>query len=103
MESRFHGRLREWRNYGSVERIAAESFQLARSQVYGKALPRIPAITKFIEVSPRACATAAPENVRTVLVDGLRSYPLRSLDVVRMQLYRGGVRLAAMLNAIYAE
>jgi hypothetical protein len=44
-----------------------------------------------------------PKAVRKVRVDGLRSYGSRSLDVVRMQLYRGGVRLAAMLNAIYAE
>jgi hypothetical protein len=103
MESRFRGRLREWQNYGSVEKIAAESFQLARSQVYGKARPRIPVIATFIEVQPRACATEAPKEVRRVLVDGLRSYGGRSLDVVRMQLYRGGVRLAAMLNAIYGE
>jgi hypothetical protein len=37
-----------------------------------------------------------------VQVDGPRSYD-GSLPVVRMQLYKGGVRLAAMLNAIYAE
>jgi len=103
MESRFRGRLRAWQNYGSVEKIAAESFQLARSQVYGKARPRIPVVATFIEVQPRACATEAPEEVRRVLVDGVRSYGDRSLDVVRMQLYRGGVRLAAMLNAIYGE
>jgi len=71
--------------------------------VYGKAKPPIPVIARFIEVEPRACATEAPEAVRKVRVDGLRSYGSRSLDVVRMQLYRGGVRLAAMLNAIYAE
>jgi hypothetical protein len=41
--------------------------------------------------------------VRKVRVDGLRSYGGPSLNVVRMQLYRGGVRLAAMLNAIYSE
>jgi len=103
MESRFRGRLREWQNYGSVEKIAAESFALAKFQVYGKARPPIPVVAAFIEVQPRACATEAPEQVRNVLVDGVRSYGVRSLDVVRMQLYRGGVRLAAMLNAIYSE
>jgi hypothetical protein len=103
MESRFHGRLRQWQNYGSVEKIAAESFELAKMQVYGKARPGIPVVPTFIEVDPRACATEAPEAVRRVRVDGLRSYGGRSLDVVRMQLYRGGVRLAAMLNAIYGE
>jgi hypothetical protein len=60
-------------------------------------------VAKFIEVEPRACATEAPEEVRKVRVDGLRSYGGPSLNVVRMQLYRGGVRLAAMLNAIYSE
>ena len=62
MESRFRGRLRRWQNYGSVEKIAAESFWLAKFQVYGKARPRIPVIPRFIEVAPRACATEAPES-----------------------------------------
>jgi hypothetical protein len=36
-------------------------------------------------------------------VDGPHSYGVKSLDVVRMQLYKGGIRLAAMLNAIYGD
>src|SRR5579871_5679758 len=95
MESRFRGQQRHWGNYGSVDSIAAESFKLAKSQVYGKARPRLPVIPTFVEVQPRDCATQAPEALRSVKVDGPRSYGTASLDVVRMQLYKGGVRLAA--------
>jgi len=48
-------------------------------------------------------STEAPESLRAVKVDGSRSYGAKSVDVVRMQLYKGGVRLAAMLNAIYGD
>jgi hypothetical protein len=103
MESRFRGKLRHWQDYGSVEKIAAESFALAKSQVYGKARPRLPVIPRFVDVQPRNCATDAPESLRSVKVDGPRSYGAAALNVVRMQLYKGGVRLAAMLNAIYGD
>jgi hypothetical protein len=42
-------------------------------------------------------------KLRKACVDGPRSYGAKSVDVVRIQLYKGGVRLAAMLNAIYAD
>jgi len=103
MESRFRGKLARWQDYGSIERIAAESFEVAKTQVYGKARPRIPVVAAFVEVQPRDCATQAPEGVRTVQVQGPRSYGAASLNVVRAQLYKAGVRLAAMLNAIYEE
>jgi hypothetical protein len=103
MESRFHGKLGRWQDYGSIDAIAAESFGLAKSQVYGKARPRLPVIPKFVDVQPRNCATEAPETLRSVKVDGPRSYGVGSVDVVRKQLYKGGVRLAAMLNAIYGD
>ena len=103
MEARFRGKIRGWQAYGSIEKIAAESFGLAKSQVYGKARPRLPVIPRFIEVQPRNCATDAPAGLRSVMVDGPRSYGAGSLSVVRMQLYKGGVRLAAMLNAIYGD
>lgn len=103
MESRFRGKLARWQNYGGIDKIAAESFDLAKSQVYGKARPRIPVIATFVEVQPRDCATQAPEGVRHVLVEGPRSYGAASLNMVRMQLYKGGVRLAAMLNQIYGN
>ena len=103
MESRFHAKLHHWQDYGSIEKIAAESFGLAKTQVYGKARPRLPVIPTFVEVQPRNCATEAPQSLRDVKVDGPRSYGAGSLNVVRMQLYKGGVRLAAMLNAIYGD
>ena len=103
MESRFRGKKRQWENYGSIDQIAAESWGIAKSKVYGKARPPLPVIPKFIEVQPRNCATEAPESLRSVKVNGPRSYGSPSLDVVRQQLYKGGVRLAAMLNAIYSD
>ena len=103
MESRFRGKIRGWQDYGSIEKIAAESFGLAKSQVYAKARPRLPVIPRFIDVQPRNCATDAPENLRSVIVNGPRSYGTGSLNVVRTQLYKGGVRLAAMLNSIYGD
>jgi len=103
MESRFRGKLRGWQDYGSIDKIAAESFGLAKSQVYGKARPRLPVIPKFVDVQPRNCSTEAPESLRNVKVDGPRSYGTGSMNGVRMQLYKGGVRLAAMLNSIYAD
>lgn len=103
MQARFRKQRKQWRKYGSVEAIAAESFRLALTEVYGKAHPAIPIVPKFIEVQPRACATDAPEAVRSVVVDGPVSYGNESLDVVRMQLYRAGVRLARMLNEIYGD
>jgi hypothetical protein len=103
MESRFRGKMRRWQDYGNIGRVAAESFGVARSQVYGKARPRLPVIPQFIELQPRNCATEAPESLRSVKVDGPRSYGAKSVDVVRVQLYKGDVRLAAMLNAIYGD
>ncbi|HUE02567.1 MAG TPA: S1/P1 nuclease [Bryobacteraceae bacterium] len=103
MESSFHGKMEHWQDYGSIDKIAAESFDLAKSQVYGKARPPLPVIPKFIDVQPRYCSTEAPESLRAVKVDGPRSYGDGSLKVVRKQLYKGGVRLAAMLNAIYSD
>ena len=103
MESSFHGKMEHWQDYGSIDKIAAESFDLAKSQVYGKARPPLPVIPKFIDVQPRYCSTEAPESFSRVKVDGPRSYGDGSLKVVRAQLYKGGVRLAAMLNAIYSD
>ena len=55
MEARFRGKLQRWQDYGSIEKIAAESFGLAKAQVYGKARPRLPIIPNFVEVQPRNC------------------------------------------------
>jgi len=103
MESRFRGKMRRWQNYGTIDDIAADSFGVAKKQVYGKARPRLPVIPTFIEVQPRDCATQAPASLRAVIVNGPRSYGPDSLKVVRQQLYKGGVRLAAMLNGIYSD
>ncbi len=103
IDSELQKKLRPWQDYGNIDRIAAESFRLAKSEVYGKARPRLPVVPTFIDVQPRNCSTEAPESLRRVIVDGPRSYGPHSVDVVRKQLYKGGVRLAAMLNAIYSD
>jgi hypothetical protein len=103
MEKRFRHQTQHWQNYDSIENIAGESFKLAKSQVYGKAKPRVPIVPMFVEVQPRLCGTQAPESIRVIQVDGPRSYGNASLDVVREQLYRAGVRLAAMLNQVYGS
>jgi hypothetical protein len=101
MESRYRGQRRHWENYSAIENIAAESWGLAKSKVYGKTKPRVPVIDTFIEVQPSHCDTEAPARLRQIKVDGPHSFGEASLKVVRGQLYKGGVRLAAMLNAIY--
>ena len=103
MESRFRGQRAKWQDYGSIEKIAAESFEVARRQVYGRARPHIPVVSAFIEVQPKDCATQAPEALRAVHVDGPHSYGAASLPTVRAQLYKAGVRLAAMLNELSAN
>jgi hypothetical protein len=90
-----------WQDYRSIESIARESFLLAKSQVYDKARPRIQVIGTFVELQPRDCPTEAPKSIREIRVDGPRSYGENALDTVRMQLYKAGIRLAAMLNGIY--
>jgi len=103
METRFQGKVRHWERYGSIDNIAADSFRVAKTQVYGKARPRLPVIATFIDVQPRNCSAEAPASLREVMVDGPRSYGAESINIVREQLYKGGVRLAAMLNAIYGD
>jgi hypothetical protein len=81
--------------------IAAESFGLAGTEVYRKAKPAIPVINKFIDISPSQCKALAPPELNAITVDAKGSYNNQeTLDVVRQQLYKGGVRLAALLNTL---
>jgi hypothetical protein len=81
--------------------IAAESFGLARTEAYGRAKPAIPVINKFIDVSPSQCKALAPPQLNAITIDAKGSYDNQvTLDVIRQQLFKGGVRLAALLNAL---
>jgi hypothetical protein len=81
--------------------IAAESFGLARTAAYGQAKPPIPVINGFIEFSPSMCKIKAPPQINAITVDAKGSYDNQpTLDLIRQQLYKGGVRLAALLNSL---
>lgn len=83
--------------------IAAETFELARTAVYGRTQPRIPVIQSFIEVSPSECSTKAPAGIMRVRVKGPESFDNdATLKLIRQQLFKGGVRLAAILNRLFA-
>jgi hypothetical protein len=73
-------------------KIAAESFELARTAV----------IRSFVEVTPSKCSTQAPASIRRAKVKGPESYDNdETLKLIRQQLFRGGVRLAAILNQLF--
>jgi nuclease S1 len=81
--------------------IAAESFALAK-HAYEQAIPPIPVIDHFVDVTPSTCATKAPPEINKIVVKAKKSYGNpETLKVVRTQLYKGGVRLAVILNSIY--
>ena len=81
--------------------IAAESFALA-VQVYQQGKPPIPVIDHFVDVIPSKCATQAPPEINAIVLDARASYDNpAALKVVRTQLYKGGVRLAEILNSMF--
>ena len=85
-------------------KIAAESFQLAKEKVYAKAHPRIPTIGFFVDVSPKDCRSEAPPSIRRLKIDVEQSYDNdETLAMIRQQLYKGGVRLARVLNDLFPE
>ena len=96
-----NSRRSEFQALVDPNQIAAESFGLARTAVYAKAKPAIPVINKFIDVSVSQCQTQAPAQINAITVDAKASYDdPATLNVIRQQLYKGGVRLAVFLNGI---
>lgn len=82
-------------------KIAADSFDHAKNDVYGKATPAIPVIDHFVDLRPKECPTKAPEEIKALRIDARGSYNHKeTLDIVRQQLFKGGVRLAAILNGL---
>jgi hypothetical protein len=82
--------------------IAAESFELAK-KVYSEGTPHIPVIDHFVSgITPQTCATTAPPEINAITLDARASYDNpATLKDVRIQLYKGGVRLAEILNSIF--
>jgi hypothetical protein len=83
--------------------IATESFALARDSVYKKTKPApAPVINQFVDVRPDECDTKAPQPIRSLSVDADASFDNpQTLKLVRERLFRGGVRLAAILVTLF--
>lgn len=83
--------------------IADEGFGIAKDNVYAGVKPTpVPVIDHFVDLRPAECAAKAPPEIRNIIVNGPLSFsndPTRL--VVRRQLYRAGVRLATVLNALF--
>jgi hypothetical protein len=82
---------------------AAESFAFAHDNIYPVAKPTaIPIIDHFVDLRPSECSTKAPDEIRHAMVDGPASFKNDATKlIVRRQLYRAGVRLATILNALF--
>jgi hypothetical protein len=82
---------------------AAESFSLAHDNIYPVIKPAaIPIIDHFVDLRPSECSTKAPDEIRMALVDGPASFNNDASKLIaRRQLYRAGVRLATILNALF--
>src|SRR5258708_13740036 len=83
--------------------IAAESFGIDKNQVYHGGTPKIPIIDHFVPgvLAGTACKTTAPAEILKLKEDGQASFNKPAiLDIVRQQLFKGGVRLAAILNSL---
>jgi hypothetical protein len=81
--------------------IAIESFQIARTNVYPRAVPAVPVIPQFFDARPGKCETTAPAAINGITIDARKSFQNpESLVIIRQQLFKAGVRLAAILNAL---
>jgi hypothetical protein len=85
------------------KQIAAESFAVAKDDIYPKVKPTaIPIIDHFVDLRPSECSVKAPPEIRNALIDGPMSFGNDATElIVRRQLYRAGVRLATVLNALF--
>lgn len=83
--------------------IADEGFAFAKDNIFAGVKPTaIPVIDHFVDLTPSECKTKAPAEIRNITVDGPQSFnndPTKL--IVRRQLYRAGVRLATVLNALF--
>jgi hypothetical protein len=86
-----------------ASQIADEGFVIAKNNIYAAIEPTpVPIIDHFVDLRPAECGVKAPAEIRGVMVNGPLSFsndPTRL--IVRRQLYRAGVRLATVLNALF--
>jgi hypothetical protein len=101
IDQALNGKLATFQALTDPDKMAAESFGIAQTVAYGKATPAIPVIDHFVDLSPSQCKTKAPPEIIAITVDSNASFNNQpTLDQVREQLYKGGVRLAAVLNKL---
>jgi hypothetical protein len=83
--------------------IASEAFEHARDHIYPLVKPvAVPIIDHFVDLRPSECNTKAPLEIRSVTADGPASFGNDATRlIVKRQLYRAGVRLATVLNALF--
>jgi nuclease S1 len=83
--------------------MVSESFALAKDQIYARTKPTtVPVIDHFVEFPPNQCSTLAPAAIRSISVNGPTSFNnAASKKIVRSQLFKAGVRLAAILDSIF--
>jgi S1/P1 nuclease len=86
-----------------ASQIADEGFAIAKRNVYAAVQPQpIPIIDHFVDLRPPECGTKAPAEIRSVIVNGPLSFSNDPTKlIVRKQLFRAGVRLATVLNALF--
>jgi hypothetical protein len=84
------------------DKMAGEAFDLAKTRVYAGIKPKpAPVINTFIDISPSECSKA-PAAVRNLVLQGPNTFrDAGSLRIVRHQLFRAGIRLAATLNEVF--
>ena len=76
--------------------IVAESFTLARDEIYAKAKPTaVPVFNNFVDLSPSECATRAPAEITSASVKGPALFDNADAKrIVRKRLFEAGARLA---------
>lgn len=86
-----------------VSQIADEGFKIAKDNIYAAVAPTpIPIIDHFVDLRPAECGAKAPPQIQSVIVNGPLSFSNDPTKlIVRKQLYRAGVRLATVLNALF--
>ncbi len=84
-----------WRT-GNVKDIAWESHQLALDRIYLRlSIPKQSCVTGLVSCD------AAPSDVRNLNIQIDSNYRAEAASIARLQLARGGIRLAQLLNAIW--
>jgi len=102
---KFNARRGSFQQVIDPARIAAESFNIAKTVIYPNAVSadeqHVPVIDHFVDAHPGHCEVAPPQ-IANLTIDSEESFDdAKTLNIVRLQLYKGGVRLAQILNLMF--